>query len=130
VVTGGSGSVSSTNISSDGKEVSVNLTNVSNGQWLTITLAGVHDNINANNVDVAVQMGILVGDTNGNGTINSSDISFVKLQSGQPITASNFRADVTGNGVINGSDVSLVKSKSGSSLPPAPGAFGQSKIRH
>ena len=54
---GGSASVSSTNISSDQKEVSVNLTNVSNGQWLTVTLPGVHDGINANTVNVTVQMG-------------------------------------------------------------------------
>jgi sugar lactone lactonase YvrE len=130
---GGSASISGAPITIttvDGTQVAVNLTNVSNGQWLIITLAGVHDNINANNVDVAVQMGVLVGDTNGNGTINSSDVSFVKLQSGQPISASNFRADVNGNGVINGSDVSLVKLRTGSSLPPVPTAFGQSKIRH
>ena len=53
---GGSASVSSTDASSDQKEVSVNLTNVSNGQWLTVTLPGVHDGINANTVNVTVQM--------------------------------------------------------------------------
>jgi hypothetical protein len=125
---GGSASVSST--SANGTEVIVNLTNVSNGQWLTVTLPGVHDGINANAVNVTVQMGILVGDVTGNGAINSSDVSLVKLHSGEPITASNFLADVNGNGTINSTDISLVKSKSGSSLPPASGAFGQSKNRH
>ena len=54
-------------------------------------------------------MSILVGDTNGNGTVNASDVSQTKAQTGQAVTASNFRADVTANGVINASDVSLGK---------------------
>ena len=130
---GGSASVSGAPITIttvDGTQVAVNLTNVSNGQTITVTLSGVHDGVNANSVNVSVPMRILVGDANGSGTINSSDVSFVKSQSGKPITDLNFRADVNGNGVINGSDVSLVKLRSGSSLPPAPTAFGQSKIRH
>jgi N-acetylneuraminic acid mutarotase len=116
---GGSASVSSTNTSADGKEVSVNLTNVSDGQQLTVTLSGVQDGVNSNAVDVAVQMGVLVGDVTGNGSVNSSDISLVKAQSGQPISNSNYRADVTGNGIINSADISLVKSRSGASLQTA-----------
>ena len=65
-------------------------------------------------------MGILVGDTNGNGSVSSSDIAQVKALSGQTVTSTNFRSDVTASGgTINASDVGLVKSKSGTSLPPA-----------
>jgi hypothetical protein len=67
--------------------------------------------------NIRVQMGVLLGDTTGNGVVNASDVSQTKLQSGQPITASNFREDVLANGSINASDVSLVKSKSGTALP-------------
>jgi dockerin type I repeat protein len=62
-------------------------------------------------------MSILVGDASGNGTVNSSDVSQVKLQSGQLITSSNFRADISGNGAITSTDVSIVKSRTGTALP-------------
>ena len=62
-------------------------------------------------------MGVLLGDTTGNGGVNASDVSQVKLQSGQTISGSNFRTDVNANGSINASDVSTVKLRSGTSLP-------------
>jgi len=57
------------------------------------------------------------GDTNGNKTVNASDIGETKAQSGQAVTAANFRQDVTPNGSINASDIGLVKSRSGASVP-------------
>jgi hypothetical protein len=62
-------------------------------------------------------MGVLVGDTTGNGAVNSSDIAQTQSQSGQPVTAANFREDVNANGLINSSDIALVQSKSGTALP-------------
>ena len=62
-------------------------------------------------------MSVLLGDTTGNGSVNSLDVSQVKAQSGQTPTNSNFRTDVNVNGSINASDVALVKSSSGASLP-------------
>jgi hypothetical protein len=111
---GGTGSVSSTSSSADGTQVTVNLTNASNAQTITLTLFGVNGGTISN--DISVQMAILVGDTNANRAVNSSDVSESKSQSGQTVGASNFRADVTGNGAINSSDVLLVKSNSGTGL--------------
>lgn len=62
-------------------------------------------------------MGVLEGDTTANKSVNSSDISKTQSQSGQPVTASNFREDVTVNGLINSSDISVVQSRSGTALP-------------
>ena len=70
-----------------------------------------------NTSNVNIPMGVLLGDTSGNGSVNASDVSLTKLKSGQAIDASNFRADVTVNGSINASDVSSVKLKSGTGLP-------------
>ena len=95
--------------------VTINLANVTNAQKTTITLLGVNDATNTN--DVAVQMGILVGDTTNNGVVNSSDIAQTQSQSGVPISSSNFRMDVTLSGQINSSDIALVQSKSGTALP-------------
>jgi hypothetical protein len=80
-----------------------------------VTLLGVNDGTTIG--DVSVQMGVLVGDTNGNGSVNAGDVAQTKGQSGQPVTAANFREDVNANGSINAGDVALVKSKSGTSLP-------------
>lgn len=98
--------------------VAVDLTGVSDVQRITVTLLGVNDGANTN--DVAVRMAILTGDINGSGAVNASDIGQTKGQSGQAVSAANFRADVNaGGGSINATDIGIVKSRSGSSLPPA-----------
>ncbi len=113
MVSSGTGSVSSTTVS--GNQVFVNLTGVTNAQNITVTLVGV--NVGANFGNVAVPMGVLLGDTNANKTVNSTDVSQTKLQSGTAANDTNFRTDVTINGVINSSDISTVKSKSGTGIP-------------
>jgi hypothetical protein len=64
--------------------------------------------------DVSATMGVLLGDTSANRSVNSTDISQVQAQSGKAVTDSNFRTDVTVNGLINSTDISTVQSKSGS----------------
>jgi hypothetical protein len=95
--------------------VTVNLTGVTNAQTITLTLFDLSDNMRDGNLQV--QMAILVGDTGGNKTVNSSDVSQTKSKSGQALNSSNFREDVTVDGSINATDVSLVKSKSGTAVP-------------
>jgi hypothetical protein len=58
-----------------------------------------------------------LGDTTGDGVVNSADIAQTKSQSGQSITNSNFREDLTADGNINSADIGFVKSKSGTALP-------------
>ena len=99
----------------DSATVTVNLHNVANAQRINVILTNVDDGMRSG--DVSVPMAVLVGDTTGNGVVNSSDISQTKSQSGRAVTAENFRADVTVNGSLNSSDISLVKSRSGTALP-------------
>jgi hypothetical protein len=61
--------------------------------------------------------GVLLGDTTGDGVVNSADNSQTKSKSGQSVGASNFRNDVSVDGSLNSADISLVKSKSGTALP-------------
>ena len=98
-----------------GRVVTVDLSNVKDGQTITITLKNVNDSVHLG--DVTVPMGVLLGDTTGNRTVNASDVSQVKLQSGQTVSGSNFRTDVIVNGFVTATDVSTVKSKSGTALP-------------
>jgi hypothetical protein len=61
-------------------------------------------------------MSLLAGDTTADGFVDSADISQTKSQSGNPVTAANFREDVNGNGLIDSADIALVKSKLGTAL--------------
>jgi hypothetical protein len=98
-----------------GAVVTIPLTNVPNGHKVGVTLFRVSDGTNSGSV--TVPMGVLLGDTTGNGTVNATDVSETKSKSGQSVNASNFRDDVTVSGNINSTDVSIVKSKSGTALP-------------
>ncbi len=115
-VTGGTGSVSGSPTFS-ANTMTVNLTGVANAQTITVTLSGVTDTNAQVLPDAVVSLGILVGDTNGNGAVSSSDISQTKAQSGAAVTSANFREDVGVNGGISSSDISLVKAQSGTSIP-------------
>ena len=116
-VTSGAGAVTSSTIGSDPHQYVVNLTGVTNAQSITVTLSNVGDSAGNFSTAVSAQIGLLIGDTTANGSVNSSDISQTKSQSGQTVSTSNFRQDVTANGSINSSDISLVKSRSGTALP-------------
>lgn len=112
-VTSGTGNVT---VSGSGTPtITANLSGVANVQWLTLTLLGVSDGTNTN--DVAVRVGFLRGDTTANGLVNSSDIAQTQSQAGQFVDATNFREDVTVNGVINSSDIVTVQSSAGTALP-------------
>src|SRR5439155_897695 len=89
-------------ISSDRTQVTVNLTNVSDVQTITIRLLAVNDGINTNLYKVTVQMGVLIGDTipDGSGSVDSADVSLTRQEVGQTADASNFREDVNVNGSI------------------------------
>jgi hypothetical protein len=117
-VTSGIGTIGTGGVSNGGmvtiagNVVTVALTNVANAQTINITLNNVNGSTN-----LVIPMSILVGDLNGNGAVNASDISLVKDRLGQPIDATNFRSDVNANGAINASDVSFVKASVGTGLP-------------
>ena len=96
----------------------VSLTGVTNAQRLTITLSNVTDTNGQVLPTTPITVGFLLGDSNGSGSVTATDIGQVKAQSGQAVSASNFRTDVTASGgSINSSDVGLVKSAAGSQLP-------------
>jgi hypothetical protein len=99
-----------------GAVVTIDLASVTNAQTVWIRLT----NVTAGSAtgEVFFPFHVLLGDTNGNGSVTATDISQVKSHAGQPVTEANFRTDVTGNdGSITASDISLVKSASGTQLP-------------
>ena len=110
-LTAGAGSVS-TSSGSGTATVTVNLTGVTNAQRITVTLQGV------NGIgDVGAQMGVLVGDTNGDGFVNAGDSLQTRSRSGQGADSINFRCDVNTDGTVNSGDTTAVRSRSGTFLP-------------
>jgi len=101
----------------NGNHVTVNLSNVSNQQRLTIKLLGVSDGTITN--DFSVPLGILLGDVNGNGAVESSDVSAVQGHTRQKVSNSTFMYDVNANGAIESSDVSTTQAQTRTSIPPS-----------
>ncbi len=109
-VSAGTGTAGSPTFS--GNTMTVPLTGVGNAQTLTLTV----NNVNGLLPTASVNLSFLIGDTTADGTVNAGDIGQTKSQSGNAVTASNFREDVTVDGSINAGDIGLVKSESGTGL--------------
>jgi hypothetical protein len=112
-VTSGTGSVNGLLVS--GSSVTVNLTGVANAQKITVTLFSVTDGTNAS--DVAVNMGVLLGDVDGSGRVDSTDVFQVRQQTLQNANSSNFRMDLDESGRIDSTDVFVTRQQSLTSLP-------------
>jgi ligand-binding sensor domain-containing protein len=94
--------------------MTVNLSGVLDQQTVSVALTNVTAASGGTLPNTAVSLRFVAGDTNGNGTVNASDVSQTKLWSGQAVTNVTFRSDVVVSGTINSSDIALVKSRSGS----------------
>jgi len=110
-LTAGAGSVSNSS-GSGTSTVTVDLTGVTNAQRIMVTLQGVNGS-----GEVGVPMGVLVGDTNGDGFVNAGDSIQTRNRSGQGADTANFRSDVNTDGTVNSGDTIAVRSRSGTSLP-------------
>ena len=114
----GSGGTCTGNVSVSGNVVTVPLTTIADQQNINVRINGVNSaGSDAPATDFDIPMGVLAGDTNGNRAVNAADVSQTKGQSGQPVTAANFRNDVNANGSINAGDINIVKADSGHSIP-------------
>ena len=113
-VTAGAGSVSSSG-GNGTSTVTVNLTGLTNAQNATVTLLNANNGTSAG--DVSVQIGLLVGDTNGDRFVNTGDAIQTRNRSGQATDATNFRSDVNLDGFLNSGDTTAVRSRSGNFLP-------------
>jgi N-acetylneuraminic acid mutarotase len=91
--------------------ITIPLTGVSDAQALTVHITGT--------TSVDIPFGLEIGDTNASRTVSGADIAQTKAQTGQTVTAANFREDVTANCAITGADVAIVKAKSGIAALPA-----------
>src|SRR5207245_36229 len=109
-VTSGTGAISSSAIGSDPHQYIVNLTGVSNAQYITVTLTNVTDSAGNGSISVpGPSMGVLIGDVNASGIVTSGDTNLCKAQALQTVTTSNFRNDINASGAITTGDVNIIK---------------------
>ena len=94
-----------------GNDVVISLTNVPDARRVTINLTGVN-----NSFSTSVSIGFLTGDVNNSLSVDATDVSNVKVRSGQAVNPGNFKYDFNVSGSINAADVSAVKSRVGFSL--------------
>jgi hypothetical protein len=70
------------------------------------------------NLDSAcLEVGLLLGDVNGDGVVDSADLDIVNNQIGQPTNGENFRSDINNDGTISAADVRIVTQQQGMRLP-------------
>jgi PKD repeat protein len=115
----GTGTVLSGSLGPNPNQYTVNLTGVSDAQYITVTLTGVLDSTGALGDEIAT-MGVLVGDVNASGRVSSGDTNLCKAQALQPVTAANFRNDVNASGAITTGDVNIIKQNALHQLPSPP----------
>ncbi len=94
--------------------VTVILPNLADNQRISITLAGINGNSASN---VTQEVGFLVGDINGSGTVTAADIMALKARANSMLDQNNFRFDLNLSGKIDGADVSVAKARSATKLP-------------
>ena len=110
------GKVASTSI--DGTTLTINLTKVScNASHITVTANDVKDSAGINLDAACLDVGLLLGDVNGDGVVDSADLDIVNSEIGQPTNGENFRSDINNDGTISSADVRIVTQYQGTYLP-------------
>src|SRR6267143_1650394 len=93
-VTSGTGSIASSYIdSNDAHNYIVNLTGVTNAQVITVSLSNVADSAGDFSNTVSQRMGVLLGDVDASGRVDSTDVFQVRQQTLQITNSSNFRME-------------------------------------
>jgi hypothetical protein len=96
-------------------QCTVHASGLPNGQHSTISLTGVLDS-HGNTGTFSATMGLLIGDVNATGVVDSGDVFNVRQQTGQSVTSSNFKEDVNVTGLVDSGDVFVVRQKTGTGL--------------
>ncbi|HEX8680062.1 MAG TPA: S8 family serine peptidase [Chthoniobacterales bacterium] len=115
IVASGTGALAGAPVFS-ANSMTVNLTGVANAQTLTIELTDVTDGTRFL-PPTTIALGLLVGDTSGDGGVNSGDAGQTRSRSGQLATEATFRSDVNVDGAVNSGDAAIVRSRSGTAIP-------------
>jgi hypothetical protein len=114
----GTGSVSSNAIDpNDARNYIVNLTGVTNAQYLTVSLRNVTDSTGNFSSSVPATMGVLLGDVNSTRRTDSGDVTVVRNHTVSIPDQQTFQFDVNTSGRIDSGDVTVTRNASVTVLP-------------
>lgn len=102
-------------VSISGSTVKIPITNAADAQKLTITLNGVNDGTTTRSF--TIPLALLLGDSSGDGFVNSGDATITRNVSGHDLDATNFPSDFNLDGFINSADATIVRARSGQFVP-------------
>ena len=100
-----------------GNDVIVNLTGVTDRQYVTVSLTNVAAADGGTGGSGSVRIGYLGGDVNQSRVVTFSDLVLANAQLAKPVTALNFLKDVNASGSLTFSDLVLINSNLTRSLP-------------
>jgi hypothetical protein len=109
-ITSGTGTVANSgNVTINGSAVTVDVNVVPNAQRLMVTLIGVNDGANTN--DVAIPMGVLLADVDASHRVDSGDVFLTRTNTFQTLSLTNFQDDIDLSGRIDSGDVFIARTK-------------------
>jgi hypothetical protein len=113
-VTEGTATVSSSIV---GSTVVVNLSGVTNQQYVTVTLSSVASTDGGTGGTGVARVGFLLGDVNQNRVVLLSDLVLVNAQLAQLVSSANFLKDVNANGTLTVGDIIITNANLAKALP-------------
>ncbi len=117
-VTEGIATVATTQFS--GPKMIVNLTGVTNQQYVTVSVSAVQGGDGSTNGAAAARIGFLLGDVNQNGNVSLADLGLTNAQIAQIVTSANFLKDVNASGTLSLADKGFVNTMVATAIAPPP----------
>ncbi|MEO8304922.1 MAG: DUF1800 family protein [Betaproteobacteria bacterium] len=104
-----------------GTEMIVNLTGVTNQQYVTVSVSGVNGSDGSTAGTGAARVGYLAGDVNQSGVVTLADLGLTNAQVAQLVTSANFLKDVNASGTLSLADKGIVNTTLAKAItPPVP----------
>jgi subtilisin family serine protease len=100
-----------------GNDVVVNLTGVTDQQYVTVSLTNVAGVDGSTGGSGSVRIGFLLGDVNASRSITVADVGLVNAQLSQPVTAANYLKDLNVSGTLTLGDKGLANGALTHALP-------------
>jgi hypothetical protein len=119
-ISSGIASVSSTALGPNANQFTVNLSNVNDQQYISVALINAKDSSGAIGTVAGPQMGVLTGDVDSSGRVDSTDVFQVRQNTLQNANSSNFRTDVNATGRVDSTDVFVTRQDTLTALPSTP----------
>jgi hypothetical protein len=95
----------------------VNLSGVTNKQYVTVALSNVVSADGGTGGTGSVRVGFLVGDANQNRVVSISDLLQVNAALAHLVTASNYLKDINASGTLTVADIIIANANLAKALP-------------